>query len=60
MIKLKQLREARNMTQEELAAKAGITAATISRAESGKCKPHKSILRLIAQALKVNPKELQN
>ena len=59
MTNLKQLREERLLTQEELAELAGITPLTISRWENGKRKPRFKSIRKIAKALKVDPKEIE-
>ena len=55
MEKLKALREERNMTQEELAEKSGISRVTISKLESGaqKVTTNTTILQL-ARALNVD------
>ena len=57
-MKLKALREAKHLSQQELASQAGVSVGTIHRIETGKVKPHKSILRLIAGVLDVAPAEL--
>jgi transcriptional regulator with XRE-family HTH domain len=59
MAKIKELRLAKGLSQAALVEKAGISMATINRLENGKVKAHKSVLRLIAQALEVNPSELE-
>jgi transcriptional regulator with XRE-family HTH domain len=46
------------MTQRELASKAGLTHATISRLETGKHRPYFSTIRKLARALGVSPKVL--
>lgn len=58
MIKIKQVREAKNVTQETLSELTGLRINTISRIENGKNKPHGSTLRVIAIALKVQVKDL--
>lgn len=56
---LKRLRRMNALTQEELAAKAGITAATLVRIERGQVEePHVSTIRKLAHALGVEPREL--
>jgi transcriptional regulator with XRE-family HTH domain len=56
--RLRELREQRLMTQGELAAKAGLTHATISRLETGKHRPYFSTIRKLAGALGVRPQVL--
>jgi transcriptional regulator with XRE-family HTH domain len=56
-----QLRDAREralLTQEELAARAGVQPFTISRIETDKVEPRFSTIRKLAQALGVDPAEL--
>jgi transcriptional regulator with XRE-family HTH domain len=56
-----QLREAREqalLTQEELAARAGVQPFTISRIETDKVEPRFSTIRKLAKALDMDPKEL--
>jgi transcriptional regulator with XRE-family HTH domain len=50
---LRELREAKLLSQKELAAKAGISNKTIVDIESGKIRPHPSTLRKLARALGV-------
>jgi transcriptional regulator with XRE-family HTH domain len=52
-MRLKQLREARGLTQEALAKKAGISRAYLARLEIGMHDPHLSRLRALAKALGV-------
>ena len=56
--RLKNLRVRRALTQEELAAKAGIGKNTVNRIERNQAEPHMSTLRKLAQALGVKPHEL--
>jgi transcriptional regulator with XRE-family HTH domain len=58
-MRIKELRIQKGLTQEELAHAAGVAFQTINQVENGKRKPHKSILKLIAQALEVKTEELQ-
>jgi transcriptional regulator with XRE-family HTH domain len=56
-----QLREARErelLTQEELAARAGVQPFTISRIETDKVEPRFSTIRKLAKALDMDPREL--
>ncbi len=57
MSKLKQLREAHNLTQEELAQKSTVSVRTIQRIESG-TPPRGQTLKLLSKSLEVNPSEL--
>jgi transcriptional regulator with XRE-family HTH domain len=54
---LRQLRAHRQLTQEELGARAGVKAATISRVESGVSTPDLDTLSRLAQALGVSLRE---
>jgi transcriptional regulator with XRE-family HTH domain len=56
--KIKHLRDARALTQEELAKKAGITVAALSRIERNHAEPRATTRRKLAQALGVDPAEL--
>ncbi|MFO8010268.1 MAG: helix-turn-helix transcriptional regulator [Dehalococcoidia bacterium] len=55
---LKELREERFLTQEELAEMVGVTPLTISRWENGKRKPRLKAMRKLIKALNVDPKEI--
>lgn len=57
-VKLRQVRERLFVTQQELAEKAGMTEATISRIENGLHEPRISTVRRLADALGVLPEEL--
>jgi transcriptional regulator with XRE-family HTH domain len=48
---VRQLREARQLTQEELASRAGVTFGTVSRLESAKSAPAWATVRRIIAAL---------
>jgi transcriptional regulator with XRE-family HTH domain len=56
--KLREARTKRLLTQEELAEKAGVSAATIVNAERNNQEPHFRTIRKLAQALGVEPTEL--
>ena len=58
-IKLKNIRESQNLTQEELSEKSGISVRTIQRIEAGQ-EPKDYTLRVLAQTLEISEKELQN
>jgi len=57
---IKHLREARNMTQAELAEKIGISSKTISKWETAKGLPDISLLQPLAGALGISVIELMN
>jgi transcriptional regulator with XRE-family HTH domain len=50
---IRELREARRITARDLAARAGISAAMISRIETGQVSPSLSVLEMLAMALEV-------
>ena len=56
--KLKEARTRRLLTQEELAEKAGISAATVVNIERNNQEPHFRTIRKLAKALDVDPTEL--
>jgi len=56
--KIKHLRDARALTQEELAKKVGITVAALSRIERNQAEPRATTRRKLAQALGVDTAEL--
>ena len=58
MSHLREIRESRFLTQRELATKAGLTVATVSRLETGKRRPHFTTVRKLAAALGVRPEAL--
>ncbi len=55
---LKRLRTESALTQEELAASAGLTTAAVARIERNEANPRPSTLRKLAAALEVEPSEL--
>ena len=57
MSKLKIIREIQNLTQEELAEKAGISVRTIQRIETGKT-PKGYTLKVLAKVLEIDQDEL--
>jgi len=57
---VKQLREARNMTQAALAEKIGVSSKTVSKWETAKGLPDISLLQPLAQALGISVIELMN
>jgi transcriptional regulator with XRE-family HTH domain len=57
-MRLKRIREARGLTQEALARKAGISRPYLARLEMGRHDPHLSRLRKLAKALGVPVGEL--
>ncbi len=56
--KLKEIRTRRLLTQEELAARAGVSAATVVNVERNNQEPHFRTIRKLAKALDVDPTEL--
>jgi transcriptional regulator with XRE-family HTH domain len=56
--KLKEIRIKRLLTQEELAEKAGVSAATVVNVERNNQEPHFRTIRKLAKALDVDPTEL--
>ena len=56
---LKDIREQKFLTQEELAQKAGLVVVTINRIEKGHQKPRFKTIRKLAKALKVEPSEIE-
>ncbi|PIF43532.1 uncharacterized protein DUF4870 [Chryseobacterium sp. 52] len=59
MSKLKEIREQKNMTQEELAESSGISVRTIQRIEAG-TQPKGHTLRVLAKALEIKESDFQN
>lgn len=57
---IKQLREARKLTQAELAERIGVSSKTISKWETAKGLPDISLLRPLSQALGISVIELMN
>ena len=57
---IRQLREARNMTQGALAEKIGVSSKTVSKWETGKGLPDISLLQPLAQVLGISVIELMN
>jgi transcriptional regulator with XRE-family HTH domain len=55
---LRQLRERRQLTQEQLAVAADVSTSTVYHIEAGKVQPRPSIVRRIARALGVSPEEI--
>jgi transcriptional regulator with XRE-family HTH domain len=55
---LRRLRTLNALTQEQLAARAGLTRSAVQRAESDQTEPHMTTLRKLADALEVHPREL--
>jgi transcriptional regulator with XRE-family HTH domain len=57
-LRIRELRQAREMTQAQLAERAGVREATISELETGKSRRLLDVLEKIARALNVAPGEL--
>jgi transcriptional regulator with XRE-family HTH domain len=56
--RLKRLRTLNALTQAQLAERAGVTTATVARAERDEIEPHMTTVRKLADALGVHPREL--
>jgi transcriptional regulator with XRE-family HTH domain len=56
--KLKEVRTRRLLTQEELAEKADVSAATVVNIERNNQEPHFRTIRKLAKALDIDPTEL--
>jgi transcriptional regulator with XRE-family HTH domain len=57
-VKLKEIRTRRLLTQEELAKKADVSAATVVNVERNNQEPHFRTIRKLAKALDIDPTEL--
>jgi len=57
-LRLRQIRQRKALSQQDLAQRAGVGEATISRIEQGRVRPRPSTLRKLAAALGVAPEEL--
>lgn len=58
--KIARLRREREWTQKELASRAGITQNQVSRIEKGKTQPRRSTIETVAEALEVDPEDLEH
>ena len=58
LARLKDVRQRKALTQQQLAEKAGVNRVTIARIEGGKDEPFPTTLRKVADALGVEPEEL--
>jgi transcriptional regulator with XRE-family HTH domain len=58
LTRLKEVRQRKALTQQQLAEKAGVNRVTIARIEGGKDEPFPTTLRKVADALGVEPDEL--
>jgi|WetSurMetagenome_2_1015567.scaffolds.fasta_scaffold264980_2 transcriptional regulator with XRE-family HTH domain len=56
---IRELRKSNFLTQEEMAAKAGIARRTLSRVETGAEYPSGPTIRKIAKAVKVRPQDIE-
>jgi transcriptional regulator with XRE-family HTH domain len=56
--RIRQLREARGMTQESLAGKAGLSREYLARLETARQDPRLSIVVKLARALRIKPSAL--
>ena len=57
--RLRTLRHEKMLTQQDLAAKAGLTITTVSGIETGKFNPSFRTIRALAEALGCSPQELK-
>jgi transcriptional regulator with XRE-family HTH domain len=57
-LRLRQMREARAMSQAELAERAGLARLSVIRIELGRVRPRMYTVRLLAEALGVEPRDL--
>jgi len=55
---IRKIREQRNLTQEDVADKAGLHVSTLGRIERGESNPPLQTINKIAQILKAKPKDL--
>jgi transcriptional regulator with XRE-family HTH domain len=60
LLGLKSIRESKLMSQQELAAKSGLTVTTVSRIETDKVKPSVKTIRALALALDYTPHHFKN
>jgi transcriptional regulator with XRE-family HTH domain len=58
--RIRQLRQARGLSQPALGKRARLSAVSVSTIECGKTDPHVSVVRRLAAALKVRPGDLLN
>ncbi len=58
--RLRMWRERRALTQQELAAKAGISRVALLRIESGEAEPRPKTVRHLAEALELQPDDLMD
>lgn len=56
--RVKSVRHARFMSQDELSERSGVGRATIARIELGQTTPHGRTIRSLAEALEVQPTDL--
>jgi transcriptional regulator with XRE-family HTH domain len=56
--RLRRLRTLNALTQAQLAERAGVTTATVARAERDEIEPHMTTIRKLADALGVEPRQL--
>ena len=56
---LRQLRERHHLTQEQLAVAAEVSTSTVYHIEAGKVRPRTAIVRRLARALAVEPRDIE-
>jgi len=59
MVRLRELRRRKFMSQEDLAKAAGLAASTVTKIELGKASPRYQTARALAKALGVDPGEIE-
>lgn len=57
---IKQLREKKGLTQEQLAQRTGVTHTSINRYENGRTRPIAVVRQSLARVLGVKPDEIEN
>jgi len=57
-LRLREIRQRKALSQQDLAERAGVGEATICRIEQGRVRPRPSTLRKLAAALGIAPEEL--
>ena len=60
MNQIRQLRELKGITQKDLARRANICQGLLCNLEKERLKPWPSVIKRLAKALRVNPKQLTN
>ena len=58
LVRLREVRERKALSQQELATKAGLSRGTVNRIEAGAEEPYPATVRKLAAALDVQPDDL--